>query len=254
MSSGEHGWREVARRVAGEAGYDLEDFAVVAAGRRRVVRVVVDSDDGVALDAAAEISRALSAAFDELDAAQGDSEPPYTLEVTSPGIGRPLTEPRHFRRARGRLLSVTLTDGSSVQARVLGITDTGVDVLGGRNGIEPAHLPFDSISRARVEVEFSPPSAAVTALLAADPRTAEFAARARAEHDAVSDDADDADDDDETDDDDDETDDDGDETDDDGPDEGAGDQGARDDGAGDEGADDDTDDHRTADPDEGTHR
>ena len=199
MSSGEHGWREVAQRVAGEAGYDLEDFAVVAAGRRRVVRVVVDSDDGVALDAAAEISRALSAAFDELDAAQGDTEPPYTLEVTSPGIGRPLTEPRHFRRARGRLLAVTLTDGTSVQARVLGTTDTGVDVLGGRTGTEPAHLPFDRIGRAKVEVEFSPPSAAVTALLAADPRTAEFAARTSTEHAAAPDDLPDDEDDDDDD-------------------------------------------------------
>ena len=122
MAAAEAGWREAAEQVATGAGFDLEDFAVVAAGRRRIVRVVVDSDAGLGLDAAADLSRLLSARFDELDEAAGGTAPAYTLEVTSPGLGRPLTEPRHFRRAGGRLLSVTLADGSTRNVRVLGVS------------------------------------------------------------------------------------------------------------------------------------
>ena len=104
---------EVVDSVVSGAGYDLEELTVVAAGRRRMLRVVIDSDAGVDLDDAATVSRDISV---ELDAF-GDSADPmgaaaYTLEVTSPGIGRPLTLPRHFRRARGRLLSITRTDGT----------------------------------------------------------------------------------------------------------------------------------------------
>src|SRR3954468_24237916 len=81
--------------VAG-AGYDLEELVVTPAGRRSVVRVVVDRDEGVTLDDIADVSRAVSAALDDND---GDLGPtPYVLEVTSPGVDRPLTDPRHWRR------------------------------------------------------------------------------------------------------------------------------------------------------------
>ena len=184
MAAAEAGWREAAEQVATGAGFDLEDFVVVAAGRRRIVRVVVDSDTGLGLDAAADLSRLLSERFDELDEAAGGTAPAYTLEVTSPGLGRPLTEPRHFRRAGGRLLSVTLVDGSTRNVRVLGVSDDadggGIDVLQGKSGTEPARLSFASIDRAVVEVEFSAPSGAVAALLAADPRTADVLARTAA--------------------------------------------------------------------------
>ncbi len=179
MAAGDKRWRELADRIAADAGFDLEDFAVVNAGRRRLVRVIVDADDGVTLDAAAEVSRRLSEAFDS-DEQAGDGmvgAAPYTLEVTSPGIGRPLTEPRHFRRATGRLIAATTTEDETLTARVLGVTDSGVDLLTGRHGTEPRHLPFAEIARAKVEVDFSGPSEAVTALLAADPRSAAFAAR-----------------------------------------------------------------------------
>lgn len=180
MAAGEQRWRELADRIATEAGFDLEDLAVVAAGRRRLVRVIVDADDGVSLDAAADLSRRLSEAF---DAAEQDGEPlgaaPYTLEVTSPGIGRPLTEPRHFRRAVGRLITVTTTENETVTARVLGLTESGVDLLTGRDGTQLRQLRFTEIAKAKVEVDFSGPSEAVAALLAADPRSAAFAARQR---------------------------------------------------------------------------
>jgi ribosome maturation factor RimP len=160
---------EVVDSVVSGAGYDLEELTVVAAGRRRMLRVVIDSDAGVDLDDAATVSRDISA---ELDAF-GDSSDPmgaaaYTLEVTSPGIGRPLTLPRHFRRARGRLLSITRTDGSVLIGRVVRAGDSTVDLLVGTSGLDPYSLDYAAIARAKVEVEFSAPSARVLALLGAE--------------------------------------------------------------------------------------
>ncbi|MDQ2848287.1 MAG: ribosome maturation factor RimP [Actinomycetota bacterium] len=173
MAAGEQRWRELAARIVTDAGFDLEDFSVVNAGRRRVVRVIIDADHGVGLDAAAAVSRDLSAAFDADDESTPGASTPYTLEVTSPGIGRPLTVPRHFHRARGRLVAITTTGGESLTARVLGITEAGVDLLGGQSGTDQWQLPFEEIAKARVEVDFSGPSKAVAALLAADPRSAD---------------------------------------------------------------------------------
>ena len=87
---------------------DLEAVKIARAGRRRVLRVIVDADGGVSLDDIAEVSREISARLDAKDAM---GEAPYTLEVSSPGIDRPLTQPRHWRRAIGRLVIVPLTEG-----------------------------------------------------------------------------------------------------------------------------------------------
>jgi ribosome maturation factor RimP len=174
MGSGDESrLHEVVSEVTTAAGYDLEELVVRAAGRRRVVRVIIDRDGGVTLDAAAEISRAIS---DRLDGT-GDDDPtgsaPYTLEVTSPGIGRPLTLLRHFRRARTRLVVLTTTDGKDVTGHVLGISADGVRLVqSGRKGVSELEVPFAHIDRARVEVEFSRPPAAVLALLGVDPATA----------------------------------------------------------------------------------
>ena len=167
--------RDVVETVVRAAGFDLEDVTVVPAGRRRLLRVVIDSDSGVDLDAAAQLSRTLS---EQLDT---DADPmgaqPYTLEVTSPGIGRALTLPRHYRRARGRLLAITTTDGQTVTGRVRQATDDRVEILTGGDGLQPRWLEFSGIARAKVEVEFSTPSAAVLAALgeAAAPLTADTA-------------------------------------------------------------------------------
>src|SRR5499427_4373560 len=91
--------------VIRSAGMDLESVRVSPAGRRRLLKLVVDADGGVGLDAIAEVSREASA---RLDASGAMGEVPYTLEVSSPGVDRPLTEPRHWRRARGRLVSAPL--------------------------------------------------------------------------------------------------------------------------------------------------
>jgi len=85
--------------VVRAAGMDLESVRVSPAGRRRLLKLVVDADGGAALDQIAEVSREASV---RLDASGVMGEVPYTLEVSSPGVDRPLTEPRHWRRAQGR--------------------------------------------------------------------------------------------------------------------------------------------------------
>ncbi len=132
-------------------GHDLEDVSVTQAGRRSLVRVVVDADGGVDLDAIAEISRVVSDVLDD-DADGGAAfAGPYVLEVSSPGIDRPLTERRHWRRAVGRLVSTTIAD-RGLTGRVLDVDDRGVafDVEGSR-----AEAPWSQLGRGRVQVEFS---------------------------------------------------------------------------------------------------
>ena len=114
--------------VVSAAGFDLESVRVTTAGLRRVLRMVVDADGGPSLDDIAVLSRSLSA---ELDSSGVMGEDAYTLEVSSPGVDRPLTEPRHWRRARGRLVRVPLTQAApggpgSVTGRVLEARADGV--------------------------------------------------------------------------------------------------------------------------------
>lgn len=141
------------------AGFDLEELDVQQAGRRRLVRVVVDADDGVGLDDISEISRALSARLDECEHILAGS---YTLEVTSPGADRPLTRPRHWRRARNRLVSARLTDGTELKARVGEADEDGVAVLAGG---AVRRLAYGGVERAVVEVEFQQPPAEELAAL-----------------------------------------------------------------------------------------
>jgi ribosome maturation factor RimP len=137
--------------VIAAAGMDLESVRVSAAGRRRLLRVVVDSDRGVSLDDAAAISRKLSAV---LDAAPVMGDFPYTLEVSSPGVDRPLTDPRHWRRAVGRLVQVTVADTGSVSGRVLAADADGVilDVAGDRR-----RFGYAALGAGAVQVEFGHP-------------------------------------------------------------------------------------------------
>jgi len=159
--------RAIVTEVTSAHGYDLEELTARAVGRRRVVRVVIDSDDGVDLDDAAEVSREISARLDGPDDPTG--EVPYTLEVTSPGVGRPLREPRHFRRARGRLLAVTTGQGE-VTGHLLRADEHGIELLvtGKKGAIEPVAVVYDQITGAKVEVEFAAVPAAVQELLDAE--------------------------------------------------------------------------------------
>src|SRR3954454_12087963 len=129
--------------VVTAAGFDLEDVAVTAAGRRSVIRVIVDRDGGVDMDAIAAVSRVVSDALDNSDAT-GDT--PYTLEVTSPGVDRPLTEPRHWRRAAGRLVVA-----GDIRGRVVGADDAAVTLL--VDGTERV-VPYTELDAGRVQIEF----------------------------------------------------------------------------------------------------
>ncbi|MEU0633836.1 ribosome maturation factor RimP [Streptomyces sp. NPDC005989] len=134
---------------------DLEEIEVSRVGRRRVLRIVVDSDEGVELDACAELSRAISEKLDETDA-MGDGE--YNLEVSSPGAERPLTEHRHYVRATGRLAKFSLREGGELVARILAVDEEGLDLeVPGVKGRKPTsrRVAFDEIAKARVEIEFS---------------------------------------------------------------------------------------------------
>ncbi|MFJ3580652.1 ribosome maturation factor RimP [Streptomyces sp. NPDC090127] len=136
-------------------GLDLEEIEVASVGRKRVLRVVVDSDEGADLDQVADVSRALSTTLDETDA-MGEGE--YTLEVGTPGAERPLTEPRHYVRAIGRLARLQLNDGDELVARILAVDDTGVDLeVPGVKGRKPTarRAEFADIAKARVEIEFN---------------------------------------------------------------------------------------------------
>ncbi|WP_306333355.1 ribosome maturation factor RimP [Streptomyces sp. KL118A] len=135
---------------------DLEEIEVASVGRKRVLRVVIDSEDGVDLDAIAEVSRVLSAKLDETDA-MGEGE--YDLEVGSPGAERALTERRHYVRAVNRLVKFQLTEGGGeLTARILTVDDEGLDLeVPGVKGRKPTsrRLAFDEIDKARVQVEFN---------------------------------------------------------------------------------------------------
>ncbi|GGT50153.1 ribosome maturation factor RimP [Streptomyces purpureus] len=134
---------------------DLEEIEVSRAGRRRVLRIVVDSDEGVELDACAELSRVISQKLDETDA-MGDEE--YVLEVSSPGADRPLTEHRHYVRATGRLARFQLQAGEELVARILTVDDEGIDLeVPGVKGRRPTarRIEFPEIAKARVEIEFN---------------------------------------------------------------------------------------------------
>jgi ribosome maturation factor RimP len=140
--------------IVNEAGYDLEDVAVTPAGRRSLVRVIVDADGGIDLDAIAEVSRLVS---DALDADAGNPGSPralsgaYVLEVTSPGVDRPLTEQRHWRRAAGRLVSVPVV-GQPVTGRVAHVDDSGVTLDTG--GVS-RQVPWADLGRGKVQIEFT---------------------------------------------------------------------------------------------------
>jgi ribosome maturation factor RimP len=134
--------------VVAAAGMDLESVRMTMAGKRRLLRIVVDSDHGVSLDDAADISREISAV---LDAGNALGDVPYTLEVSSPGVDRPLTEPRHWLRARGRLVRVKVAGEGSVEGRLLAADADGV-TLGLPRG--ERRFPYADMGAGSVQVEF----------------------------------------------------------------------------------------------------
>jgi ribosome maturation factor RimP len=155
--------------VLSEDGLVVEDLRLVPTGRRRVLKVLVDRDPyaeeqapdapvaGLSLDEVADVSRAVGERLDELGP---DEDPldglPYTLEVSSPGVDRPLTLPRHFRRNVGRLVDLSLADGTQLRGRILSATPDAVAVDAGSARRE---LTWAEIRSGTVQVEFRRPEA-----------------------------------------------------------------------------------------------
>lgn len=140
-----------------DIGVDLEDVEISRAGRRELVRVVVDRDGGVDLDLVAAVSSRVSELLDAEPLA-GVIDGPFVLEVTSPGVDRPLTATRHWRRATDRLVHVEMADGNIVDGRIAGVSDDEtVDLIveGSRRTLARA-----DITRAVVQVEFNRDSGA----------------------------------------------------------------------------------------------
>lgn len=137
------------RPIVEQFGCDLEAADVTPAGRRRLLRVLVDRDRGISLDDVAEVTRAISKALDA-DDIMGDGA--YTLEVSSPGVDRPLTLPRHWRRNLTRLVAVTLTDGGKLTGRIKSASDEAaeLDVDGKRQSVA-----YADVEKAKVQIEFN---------------------------------------------------------------------------------------------------
>jgi ribosome maturation factor RimP len=137
------------------AGFEIEDVVIDAAARPPRISVVADGDEPLDLDSIASLSRSASELLDGIDTA------PYVLEVTSPGVDRPLTTEKHYRRARGRKVELTLSDGSRLTGRVGEVSDGTVRLVvreGRGANFSVREIPVSGITEAVVQVEFSPPS------------------------------------------------------------------------------------------------
>jgi len=143
--------RAVIEPVVVAAGFDLEDVHLSRAGRRHVVRVLVDADGGIGLDDVAAVSREISQALDAAEEAQGEVlAGEYQLEVGSPGVDRPLTLPRHWRRNVSRLVAVTVA-GRSLTGRVTAADETGIELdVDGTS----RQLPYAELGPGKVQIEF----------------------------------------------------------------------------------------------------
>jgi ribosome maturation factor RimP len=130
-------------------GLDIEAVDITPAGKRRILRVAVDKDGGVTLDEVAEATREVNRVLDESDVM---GEQPYTLEVTSRGVDRPLTLPRHWRRNASRLVKVTFADDRTATGRIL---ESGDDSATLEVDGERREIAYAEVKKALVQVEFN---------------------------------------------------------------------------------------------------
>jgi ribosome maturation factor RimP len=147
------------------AGYEIEDVVIDERSQPPRITVIADGDTALDLDVVAELSRSASSLLD----AKRDIGGTYVLEVSSPGVDRPLTSEKHFRRGRGRKVDLALMDGTQVTGRVGEIRDGVVDVVvrDGRDWTVRA-IPLDDVVKAVVQVEFSQPPERELELAGAD--------------------------------------------------------------------------------------
>ena len=136
-----------------QAGYFLEDVNLVSPGQHRIVTVIVDGESALNLDQVTVASKLVSELLDE---ATFMGETPFTLEVTSPGIDRPLTLPRHFAKNNDRLLKVTKSDGTVITGRICGNTESDVTLtVTEKKDVKEVVISLSDIKRAQVEIEFN---------------------------------------------------------------------------------------------------
>jgi ribosome maturation factor RimP len=125
-------------------GFYLEDVTITSAGRRSMLTIIVDGDTHLSLDQVTSATKAISEIVESL---QSLGDTPFTLEVTSPGLDRPLTKPRHWRKNINRLVKVVLLDGKEIKGRIKATSEDGATV-------DQSKINFTEIKRASLEVEF----------------------------------------------------------------------------------------------------
>ena len=125
-------------------GFYIEDITITSAGKRSMLTVIVDGDTHLSLDQVTVATKAISEIVENLPTLGNN---PFTLEVTSPGLDRPLTKPRHWRKNLNRLIKIVLTDGKEIKGRIKESTETSVTV-------NEQVINFADIKRATLEVEF----------------------------------------------------------------------------------------------------
>jgi ribosome maturation factor RimP len=132
----------------GDLGLDLEAVDLSSAGKRRVLRVAIDKDGGVTMDDIADATTEISRVLDDTNLM---GEQPFTLEVSSPGVERPLTLPRHWRRNTGRLVTVTFGEGDPLTGRITGTDDDGalLEIEGAERRVE-----YAEVRKAKIQIEF----------------------------------------------------------------------------------------------------
>lgn len=130
--------------VLATQGFYLEDINITSAGSRSMLTVIVDGDTHLSLDQVTSASKAISEIIENI---QSLGQSPFTLEVTSPGLDRPLTKPRHWQKNLDRLSKVIFLDGQVVTGRIKEVNETGVMV-------DELFIPFTGINRATLEIEF----------------------------------------------------------------------------------------------------
>ena len=144
---------ELVTPAVSDQGFYLEDVHVATPGSHRIVTCIVDGDASLNLDQVTTVSRVISELLDE---AAFMGETPFTLEVTSPGVDRPLTQPRHFAKNVDRLLKIIKLDGSEVTGRILSNTDHDVTLtVTVKKEIIEQTVSLSEIKRAVVEIEFN---------------------------------------------------------------------------------------------------
>jgi ribosome maturation factor RimP len=127
-----------------DLGFYLEDITITSAGRRSMLTVIVDGDTHLSLDQVTVATKAISEIVENI---QSLGQAPFTLEVTSPGLDRPLTKPRHWRKNIDRLVKIVLLDGTEIKGRVKDATEISAT-------IDEQVVKFSDIKRATLEIEF----------------------------------------------------------------------------------------------------